>query len=66
VVAGCYTALLILGRLETLPLQIALFALVIITLWARVITRNHTIPQVILGVLVGVLPVLLVFPLVLA
>jgi hypothetical protein len=66
VAAGCYTALLILGKLETLPLQIALFALVIITLWARVITRNHTIPQVILGVLVGVLPVLLVFPLVLA
>ena len=66
VAVGCYTALLILGRLETLFLQTFLLALVILTLWARVVTKNHTIRQVVLGTLVGALPVLLVFPLVLA
>lgn len=66
VAVGCYTALLILGRLETPFLQIFLLALVVLTLWARVVTKNHTIRQVVLGTLVGALPVLLVFPLVLA
>jgi hypothetical protein len=62
VAAGCFTTLLVLGKLEPPLLQIGLAVLVAITLWARVVTRNHTLPQVVLGVLVGVLPVLLIFP----
>ncbi len=65
IAVGCYTGLLLLGRLETVPLQVSLLALVVLTLWARVVTRHHTIPQVILGALAGALPVVLVFPLVL-
>lgn len=65
VAAGCYTALLVLGRLETPLIQVLLLALVVLTLWARVVTKHHTITQVVLGLLVGTLPVLLVFPLVL-
>lgn len=66
VAAGCFTALLILGKLPTVWTQVGLFVLILLILWARIVTRNHTLLQVILGVLVGVLPVLLVFPLVLA
>lgn len=65
VAAGCYTGLLLLGRLETPVIQALLLGLVMLTLWARVVTRHHTIRQVILGVLVGALPVLVVFPLML-
>lgn len=66
VATGCFTALAILGKAGTPLVEAILFALVILTVWARVVTRHHTLTQVILGVLVGVLPVLLVFPLVLA
>ncbi len=65
VAAGCFTALVILGKAGTPLTEAVLFALVALTLWARVVTRNHTVGQVILGALVGTLPVLLVFPLVL-
>lgn len=65
VAAGCFTALVILGKVGT-PLQVVvLFALVVTTLWARVVTRNHTVTQVLLGAIVGTVPVLLIFPLVL-
>lgn len=66
VAAGCVTTLIVMGKAGTPVIQITLLALVVITLWARVITHHHTIPQVILGLLVGVLPVLVVFPLILA
>ncbi len=62
VAAGCYTGLLVLGKLANPVILIVLTALVILTLWARVVTRNHTLTQVIMGVLVGALPVLVVFP----
>lgn len=65
VVMGCYMGLLLLGRLETPLVQLILLVLVVLTLWARVVTDNHTVRQVVLGVLVGALPVLVVFPLVL-
>ncbi len=66
VATGCFAALVVLGKAGTPLIEAVLLVLVIVTVWARVVTRNHTVPQVILGVLVGVLPVLLVFPLVLA
>lgn len=65
VATGCYVGLLLAGKLPTLPLQIGLLILVAVIIWARVTTRNHTLQQVVLGVLVGALPVLIVFPLVL-
>lgn len=65
VAAGCATGLWMLGELPTLLVQILVIALVLVTVWARVVTKNHTPAQVILGLLVGSLPVLLVFPLVL-
>jgi membrane-associated phospholipid phosphatase len=32
--------------------------------YARIVTRNHTLQQVVLGAIIGTLPVLIVFPLV--
>lgn len=60
VAAGCFTTLLVLGKLPP-TLLLILFLLVVMTVWARVVTRNHTPTQVTMGVLVGALPVLLVF-----
>jgi hypothetical protein len=65
VAAGCYTTLLLLGRLDSQWLQVGLLALVVLTLWSRIATRNHSLSQVVLGLLLGTLPVLLVFPLIL-
>lgn len=64
VAVGCFTALLLAGKLS-FPVLMTLLFLICLTLWARVVTRNHTVPQVILGVLVGMIPVLVVFPLLL-
>jgi membrane-associated phospholipid phosphatase len=62
VVAGCASALWVTGKLSH-PLLIAgAIVAVVITLWARVVTKHHTPTQVILGALIGALPVLLVFP----
>lgn len=66
VVAGCYMGLLLLGRLDTWGLRLGLLALVIAVVWARVVTKNHTPTQVVMGLLVGILPVLIVFPLILS
>lgn len=66
VAAGCLTTLIILRKAGT-PLVIALLlVLVVLTIWARIVTRHHTLSQVILGILVGALPVLIVFPLALS
>ncbi|MFN8529777.1 MAG: hypothetical protein U0670_14315 [Anaerolineae bacterium] len=51
---------------RTRVILLVLLGLIVLTLWARVVTRNHTVPQVIMGVLVGALPVLIVFPVVIA
>ncbi len=65
VAAGCFTGLLMLGKLANPVILLVLLGLIVLTLWARVVTHNHTHTQVIMGVLVGALPVLVVFPLVL-
>jgi membrane-associated phospholipid phosphatase len=62
VVAGCATALLVLGELPTLWSRGLALAIVVAVCWARVVTRNHTLLQVALGVLLGSAVVLLVFP----
>lgn len=61
VVAGCASGLLVLGRVTPLS-ALLIGGVVLSTLWARVVTRHHTWSQVVLGALLGVLPVLLVFP----
>jgi membrane-associated phospholipid phosphatase len=63
IAAGCAVGLLLLGKLETLPIQVLVLAIVIVTIWARVVTHNHTILQVSLGLIVGALPPLIVFTL---
>lgn len=65
VAAGSLMMLLMAGKLTNPLIFILLGALVILVLWARVVTRHHTVTQVIMGVLVGALPVLVVFPVVL-
>jgi hypothetical protein len=66
VATGCFVALVILGKVSNPLVLVLLIACVILTLWARVVTRNHTLPQVLLGVLVGGLPVIIIFPLMLS
>ena len=65
VAAACMMGLFLLGRLDHPLLMVLAVAAVLLTLWARVITRNHTLQQVVMGTLTGILPVLIVFPLVL-
>jgi hypothetical protein len=64
VVSGCLTGLWVLGKLTLPLLAIAAILILIGTAWARMETKNHTLLQVVLGALVGGVPVLLVFPLV--
>jgi len=64
VAAGCFTTLVILDKLELGLIAIA-FLLVLAAIWARLVTKNHSAVQIILGVLVGTLPVLVIFPLML-
>ncbi|MCA0453828.1 MAG: hypothetical protein LCI00_07640 [Chloroflexi bacterium] len=66
VISGCLTGLLVLGKLDTPLLKVLSVIILILTAWARMETKNHTLPQVALGALVGSLPVLIVFPLVLS
>lgn len=66
VAAGCLVTLGLLDKAGTPLVEIVLLALMILTIWARVVTRHHTIAQVLLGILVGALPVLVIFPLVLS
>lgn len=65
VAAGCATGLLLLGKLETLPMQVIAFSIVGLVMWSRIVTRNHTLMQVLLGLLLGAGTVVLVFPLLL-
>lgn len=62
VASGCFAGLLSLGHLSHPLLLIAAAVIVLITLWARVAARNHTVTQVILGTIVGAVPVLITFP----
>ena len=63
VAAGCATGLGLLGKLDTPLLQVTALMIVALTIWARVTTRNHTVKQVVLGLVVGAGSVLVVFPL---
>jgi membrane-associated phospholipid phosphatase len=65
VVTGCMMGLLLLGELNSLLLAAGAVAVVVLTLWARVVTRHHTWQQVAMGILTGAIPVLIVFPLLL-
>lgn len=64
--AGCITGLLLLGKLSNPVLLIGALLVIGLIVWARVITRHHTATQVAMGLLIGALPVLVVFPLVLS
>ena len=65
VVAGCGMGLLFLGRLDNIFLLAFTLVIVIVTVWSRVVTKNHTVTQVLMGLLVGGGSVVLVFPLLL-
>lgn len=61
VAASCFTMLLMLGKLANPFILITMATLVVLTLWARVETQHHTLTQVLMGLVVGALPVLIVF-----
>ncbi|NWF70351.1 MAG: hypothetical protein HXY40_14790 [Chloroflexi bacterium] len=63
IAAGCAMGLWLLGKLDTLALKLLVGGVVLLIMWARVMTRNHTVRQVVLGAAVGALPPLLVFSL---
>jgi membrane-associated phospholipid phosphatase len=65
VITGCITALLVLGKLPDLVVQLIAIGIVILVGWARVHDRSHTLTQVVLGIAVAAVLVLLVFPIVL-
>lgn len=65
VIAACVVGLLWLGHLPTWPQRGLALLAVIATGWARYITQNHTIEQVLLGWMVGIVAVLSAFALVL-
>jgi membrane-associated phospholipid phosphatase len=64
VVAGCLTGLLVAGKIAPVPGIVIVVICVLLVGYARIVTRNHTLQQVILGAIIGTLPVLVVFPLV--
>ena len=65
VIAGCSTALWYLGKLDKPILALALLVAILITMWSRITTKNHTYLQVMLGLIVGAGSVLVAFPLLL-
>jgi len=66
VIAGCLTGLLLIGKLNHPVLLALVVSVALVTMWSRVETKNHTVPQVVMGFLIGALPVLIVFPLMLS
>lgn len=65
VLAACITGLLWMGKLASPILQASMLVITGATLWSRYTTKNHTIPQLLLGLVAGSGSVLLTFPLVL-
>ena len=61
VATGCFAALWIVGKLTPL-LTLICIALLLLLGWARIQTKNHTVEQVVLGCVVGLVSVLLIFP----
>jgi hypothetical protein len=62
VISGCFTALLLLGDLSGAVLISVGIIVIGLTAWARLATKNHSLLQVILGILVRTGIVFLVFP----
>lgn len=65
VIAGCFVGIWYLDKVETIWLATVMVALIVLTGWARIVTKNHTPLQVVLGVVVGAGSVLVAFPLLL-
>lgn len=65
VITGCVLALLLLNTFTSPVLQLVALGPIPATAWARMVTRNHTGGQVLLGIFTGAMPVLVVFPLLL-
>lgn len=63
VLAACITGLWWLGKLGSPILQAVMVVITGVTLWSRYTTKNHTIPQLLLGLVVGSGSVLLTFAL---
>lgn len=65
VLAGCLTALWYLDIINTPLLIAAALVALVLTMWSRMTTKDHTLAQVVLGLLVGAGSVLAAFPLLL-
>ena len=65
VIAGCSTALWYLDKLDSPAFALLAVLAVVLTMWSRITTKNHTYLQVTLGLLVGGGSVLVAFPLLL-
>lgn len=61
VVSGCSVALYMLGKLNHPILAMGMLIIVFLTAWARIQTKNHTLLQVILGLLTGGGVVVIIF-----
>lgn len=66
VITGCLLGVLVLGKIEPLALQIAALVTIPLVAWARIVTKNHTLTQVVLGFVVAAGCVLTVMPFVLS
>jgi hypothetical protein len=62
VITACVVGLVLLGQLNTPLGWLFGVAVIVLTAWARVETTNHSPTQVIVGMIVGALPVLVIFP----
>ena len=62
VASGCFTALFLFDKLNPLAIIIGIFIILLIA-WARLQTKNHTMLQVVLGILVAGGSALIAFPL---
>jgi membrane-associated phospholipid phosphatase len=62
VITACVLGLILSGHLDTPPGFAFGVMVIILTAWARVQTSHHTPFQVLLGIVVGALPVLITFP----
>lgn len=60
-VAMSVIGLVMTGHLNTPVLLLAGLAVIVAASWARMVTRNHTLAQVVIGALLGALAVMLVF-----
>lgn len=60
---GCFTALLLVGKLDNALLFGVFLSVVLLSGWSRITLKEHAPTEVILGWIVGSLPVILVFSL---